>query len=181
MGIDSTRQNECGDALYWEIVKLGQQAIPSLIEMVEDDSKTRFSTSNLIYKTAEFGLGDTFTIRALTTGDVALLILDDIIPGLAMGQQCLIPPCGYAMLRLDWDRAFFKKRLISEYVKYQPYLKTISIDSVGRRASICLDFRRKQDALDYYVIDWQAMPEPEDDLTPPEELFEFYVPDSLAE
>ncbi len=62
--IDSIVWN-CGDSIYWEIVQLGEEAIPHLISIIQDTTKTDIKIP------CQEG--------NLTIGTVAFMILDDII------------------------------------------------------------------------------------------------------
>jgi len=62
--LDSKAWN-CSDSLYWDIVKLGEEAIPQLISKIQDETKTDI----------QIQCRDT----NLTVGTVAFMILDDII------------------------------------------------------------------------------------------------------
>lgn len=62
--LDSIDKN-CGDSLYWDIVKLGEAAIPQLISKIQDETKTSIQVQ----------CRDT----NLNVGTVAFMILDEII------------------------------------------------------------------------------------------------------
>lgn len=68
----------CGDSLFWQIVKLGKDAIPILINKVGDSTKT--------------GIRVPCRNRNLTIGSVAFMALDKIVS---------IP--AYLVFKIQWD------------------------------------------------------------------------------
>ena len=56
---------QCGDSTYWSIVKLGKPALPALIELIGDSSKTSIDRP--------------CSKEKLTLGDLAFKIVDEII------------------------------------------------------------------------------------------------------
>ncbi|MFK7972160.1 MAG: WD40 repeat domain-containing protein [Bacteroidia bacterium] len=128
--------SECGDSLYWSIVKLGIEAVPFLIEMVDETDETPFLVSDVIdVLPSPFdpqGCDD----WSLTEGDIAFLLLSDIVPFIyppSGVQQCTAPPCGYTYEHLDeinGSRKVARDRILQYYVEHERNYVSGKIDSL---------------------------------------------------